>query len=258
MNQSSSAQNNPLNPVVSVITVVFNGVETLDRTIKSVISQTYPFLEYIVVDGGSTDGTLDIIECYSKKIHHFVCEPDKGLYDAMNKGMKMATGQFFWFINSGDEIAGSHILEMALRPDSSADFIYGDTMIVDAQGNEIGLRRLSPPPSLTWKDLRMGMLVSHQSVIVSRDVASPYNLDYRFSADFEWVMNALRRSKKIVHANLILSHFLEGGLTQKNIIPGLKERFHIMKSHFGLAATLWYHIPISFKFIYYLVKHKRF
>ena len=96
-----------MNPKISVITVVYNSVSYIERTIQSVLSQTYPHIEYIIIDGGSGDGTTEIIKKYSGSLAYWVSEPDKGLYDAMNKGLAKATGEFVWFINSGDEISGS-------------------------------------------------------------------------------------------------------------------------------------------------------
>ena len=247
-----------ISPKVSVITVVYNGAETLERTILSVASQTYPSVEHLIVDGGSCDGTLDIITHYSDYISQWISEPDNGLYDAMNKGIQMARGEYLWFINSGDEIAGPDVLAKVFVNQEEADFYYGETVLVDNQGQLIGDRRLKPPAQLTWKDLRNGMLVSHQSVIVRRRVCNFYDTSYKFSADYNWVVEALKRSKKISNTHLVLSRFLEGGLTRKNIIPGLKERFRIMVNHYGFWSTLLRHLPIAIRFILFFVKHKRF
>jgi glycosyltransferase involved in cell wall biosynthesis len=245
-------------PKVSIITVVYNGFSTLERTIKSVANLNYSNIEYVIVDGASTDGTLDIIKSYSKVITTYLSEPDNGLYDAMNKGMKLATGDYFWFINSGDEVASSNLLNEIFNTGQFADFYYGQTMIVDQNGVEIGLRRLAPKGKLTWKSFKRGMLVSHQSVIVSRTLCTEYSLKYRFSADYEWVLSALRKSKSVVDTNRVLSRYLDGGLTKKNIIPGLRERFAIMIKNYGLLTTLLHHIPISLNFIYFIVKYRRF
>lgn len=245
-------------PKVSIITVVFNAVATLERTILSVQALNYPNVEYIVVDGASTDGTLKLIQQYEKAIHQVVSEPDKGLYDAMNKGMNLATGDYLWFINAGDEVAAPEVLTRLFEHALNADIYYGDTMIVDLDGHEIGHRRLSPPENLTWKDFRRGMLVSHQSILVARHLARPYDLQYRFSADFDWVLSALRQAGHIVNGQMVLSRFLDGGLTKKNILPGLKERFTIMRKNYGFLATFFYHIPITCRFIRYLLINRRF
>ena len=245
-------------PVVSIISVVFNGIDTLERTIKSIINQSYKNIEYIIVDGGSNDGTLNLIKKYESGISKWISESDNGLYDAMNKGMKMATGDYFWFINSGDEIADFDTLQKVFANQDCANIYYGETLMIDKNSKVIGNRRLTPPENLTWKDLRNGMLVSHQSIIVSRKIAGKYNIKYRFSADFEWTLISLKNSQKTVNTHLILTKFLDGGLTKNNILPGLKERFKIMSKYYGLFQTIIYHIPIGFRFLWYVIKNGRF
>jgi glycosyltransferase involved in cell wall biosynthesis len=238
--------------------VVFNARATLERTITSVRALDYPQIEYLLIDGGSTDGTLDLIRQYEDCITHWVSEPDKGLYDAMNKGLVMATGDYVWFLNAGDEVSAPEVLTRLFEHAPYADIYYGDTMIVDIEGNEIGHRRLTPPENLSWKDFRRGMLVSHQSVLVARHLAEPYDLHYRFSADYDWVLTALRRAKTIVNGQMILSRFLDGGLTKSNILPGLMERFNIMRKNYGFLATIFHHIPITCRFLRYLLINRRF
>ncbi len=245
-------------PLVSIITVVYNGADTLERTIQSVVRQTYPNLEYIIVDGGSQDGTLEIIHSYQKQISCWSSEPDEGLYHAMNKGIAMATGDYFWFINAGDEIADATVVAKIFEEGSYADVYYGDTLVVDSFGKEIGLRRLSPPANLTWRDFKRGMLVSHQSFIASRRVATNFNTQYRFSADYDWCIKALKAAREVRNTRLIMSRFLEGGLTRHNILPGLKERFGMMVKYFGVWATVWAHVGIAFRFFRFLIWHRRF
>jgi len=136
--------------------------------------------------------------------------------------------------------------------------VYGDTVMIDGLGNEIGERRLQPPAQLTWDDFKNGMLVSHQSILVARSIAKKYNTKYRFSADYEWCLQALLEAELIHNSNRVLSRFLDGGLTKQNIIPGLRERFDIMRRYFGLFPTVWRHIPIGIRFLWYLAKNKRF
>nr|WP_321406460.1 glycosyltransferase family 2 protein [uncultured Carboxylicivirga sp.] len=247
-----------MNPLVSIITIVYNGEETLQKTIDSIACQSYSDIEYIVVDGGSADSTVDIIKANEKCIARWISEPDEGLYDAMNKGMEMATGDYLWFINSGDEIYDSETLSNLFINDAWADVYYGDTVMIDKEGKVIGERRLQPPATLSWTDFKKGMLVSHQSIIVSAKIAEKYNTKYRFSADFEWCLLALKKAQKVVNSNRVLSRFLDGGITKQNIIPGLKERFVIMHRYFGLGSTIKHHIPIAFRFFSYVIKHKRF
>ena len=250
----------PRLPKISVITVVYNGAATLERTIESVASQTYSNIEYVIVDGGSTDGTIDIINAHSGEITKWVSEKDEGIYDAMNKGIRMSEGDYLWFINSGDEIYEPETLERIFNIHNAPfyDVYYGSTVMTDSAGNEIGSRRLKPPASLSWKDLRNGMLVSHQSIIVSKKAAPVYNTRYRFSADFEWCLLALKNADRVINTHQILSRFLDGGITKQNIAAGLRERFSIMSRYFGFIPTLFRHFIIGSRFLFYVLKHKRF
>lgn len=244
-------------PRISVITVVFNGENYIERTIKSVLNQTYSDIQYIIIDGKSTDTTLDIIGRF-KEIEKVVSEPDRGLYDAMNKGLKLADGDYVWFLNAGDQVHKSDTVELMVNGmEGMAGVIYGGTMIIDEAQNEIGDRRLSPPEKLTWRSFRLGMVVCHQSILVRRSMAPEFNLDYRLSADFEWVIRATKGSSQIHNSNLILSRFLEGGLTDHNIKAGLKERFRIMRHYYGLVPTILRHFIFGIRLTNYYLRHRR-
>lgn len=247
------------NPFISVITVVYNSGLFLERTIQSIINQTYDNIEYIIIDGGSADNTLNIIKKYENYIAYWLSEPDNGLYDAMNKGINKATGDYLWFINSGDQIYSSDTLELIFKNNNEySDVYYGKTIIIDNNNIEIGDRRHKAPDSLTWKSFSMGMLVSHQSIIVKKEIASGYDLKYKFSADFDWVIKVLKRAKSIHNSHLILSKIVDEGITKQNIIPGLKERFQIMKMNYGFLPVFFRHFIIFIKFFYYLIRHRRF
>lgn len=245
-------------PVLTIVTITYNAVATLERTIVSVAKQDYHNIEYIVVDGLSTDGTMDIVHQYESSISKWVSERDNGLYDAMNKGLAMATGDYIWFLNAGDELPESDTVSKMFATSSDADIYYGDTMMTDMEGNVIGERRLAPPEQLTWKSFENGMLVSHQSFVPRRSLTQPYDTRYRFSADFDWCVNIMKKSQKTVNTHLVLSRFLDGGITKHNIVPGLKERFRIMTHHYGVLCTVAHHIPIAIKFFYYWATKGRF
>jgi len=246
-------------PKISVITVVYNAVDLLERTIVNILAQTYSQIEYIVIDGGSTDGSLDIIKKYSNQIDKWISEPDKGLYDAMNKGISMATGNWVWFINAGDLIYSENTSsKMFDKFGFDGDIYYGDTMLVDDQYQEIGLRRLRPPEKLTWKSFQNGMQVCHQSILVKRNLADMFDMKYPHSADFDWVIKALKKTDNIINTSMILSAFLDGGQSKQTIKPSLRERFDSMCKHYGLIPSVIRHIPISFRFIYFYLRNKRF
>ena len=188
---------------ISVITVVFNGEKHIGRTIESVLNQSYSPIEYIIVDGKSTDGTLKVIGSYPG-ISRVISEPDQGLYDAMNKGLKTATGDYVWFLNSGDQVNNNDTIEkMVEGMEGIPDIVYGGTMIIDEAQNEVGDRRLRPPAQLTWKSFQQGMVVCHQSILVKRELAPEYNLEYRLSADIDWAIKAAKNARLIHNSNLV-------------------------------------------------------
>jgi glycosyltransferase involved in cell wall biosynthesis len=245
-------------PHLSVVTVVYNSLHFLENTILSVLGQTYKNIEYIIIDGGSTDGTLAIIEKYNKQLAYWVSEPDKGLYDAMNKGLQQAKGEYLLFLNSGDVFYDSQVIEKIFTGFPEADIYYGDTLNIDDEGNEKGIRRLRAPEKLDWKSFRNGMLVSHQSIIVRRSIAEAYNLHYRFSADVDWVIRALKKSKNNCNTGLIISKMTEAGTTRNNLLKSLKERFHIMARYYGWFPTLMRHFGFVFRFAWFYFRKGRY
>ena len=241
---------------ISIITVVFNGKSFIERTIKSVLSQTYSNVEYIIIDGDSTDGTVDVVELYRSGIAKLISEKDKGIYDAMNKGLLQATGDYVLFLNAGDELVAVDTLAKVIASFENADVYYGNTKIVNERGEQLGDRRLTPPKELTWKSLKYGMCVSHQSFIAKRILCEPYNLDYKISADIDWVINVLHRSNKIVNTNLSISNYLKGGSSDKHRIYGLIERFKIMVVHYGFFQTVGNHFYIILRFVFHKLTRK--
>lgn len=248
------------NPKISVVTVVYNSAALIENTVKSIINQSYSHIEYIVVDGGSSDGTIDILNRYKKNISTLISEPDRGIYDAMNKGISLTTGDFVVFINSGDKFSSPDILEKIFsNPDATqADVIYGDTDITDSEGNIIHSRRHRPPESLNWKSFKRGMLVCHQSFIARRNLIDSYDLTYRYAADFDWCIRILKKSKSVHNSRQVISLFLEGGQTRKTIVPGLKERFRIMRHHYGLISATFWNIILGVRFTWFVIRHRWF
>ncbi len=244
---------------VSIITVTYNASKTLEKTILSVIGQTaFNHIEYIIVDGASKDGTLDIIGKYEDKVSTWISEPDKGLYDAMNKGLKMAKGDYLWFMNAGDEIFEPDALEKILKLQPNADVYYGETLEMTEDGDDIGMRRLQAPEKLNWLSFQRGMLVCHQSILVKRSIADTYDLQYRLAADIDWVIKALKKSNTIVNTHQTLARFAKGGVSGQNIKKGLKERFRLMIHHYGWLRTCLNHFVIAIKFFWFYLRNKRF
>ena len=242
-------------PLITIVTVVFNARDRLERTIKSIIGQDYSNIEYILIDGGSTDGTLDIISRYSDRIAFWCSEPDKGLYDAMNKGISHAHGNYLWFLNAGDLIYAPDTISKIMSTAKDADIYYGNTLIIDIEGRTVGLRRLKPPERLSWKSLRYGMVVCHQAVIVKRDLVRSFDIRYRFASDYDWVLKLLKASRHIVNTGMILAKYLKGGYSSKFIKESLLERFDIMKHNYGFLPTVIYHLVIAVRFMFFYLRH---
>lgn len=235
---------NHVHPKFSIITVTYNAGAVLEDTIQSVITQTYRNVEYIIVDGGSKDHTLDIINRYREHIHTLVSEPDKGLYDAMNKGIRLATGDYLCFLNAGDELHEDDTLQLMVHSITGTelpDVLYGETAIVDEEGHFLRMRRLSAPENLNWKSFKDGMLVCHQAFFPRRELAEPYDLRYRFSADFDWCIRIMKKSHTLHNTHLTLIDYLNEGMTTRNHRTSLHERFRIMCRHYGYLSTLARH-----------------
>ncbi len=233
---------------ISLITICYNAESTLLPTLQSVARQTYPHIEYIVVDGASCDNSLDLVRSICPEAL-ITSEPDRGLYDAMNKGICRATGDYIWFLNAGDSLRGETTVQEvveAIEQGSAPDIIYGDTMIVDEERKELGLRRLRPPHNLRKKDFLRGMLVCHQAFVVARRIALPYDLSYTLSSDYDWCLRMLERSRENRQVQTVLVDYLAGGLSKQKHWRSLRERFAIMRRHFGLIPTLLAHVSFLF------------
>ena len=241
-----------ITPLFSIITVTYHAESVLEETILSVVSQTYHNIEYIIVDGASKDRTLSIVNKYRDKFQAVVSEPDKGLYDAMNKGLKMAKGEYVCFLNAGDTFHEDDTLQLIVHQLNKSnvlpDVIYGETALVDAQRHFVRMRRLQTPDTLNWKSFRQGMLVCHQAFYARTDIAraTPYNLHYRLSADVDWCIRVMKSAESqhlpLRHVGFVVVNYLEGGMSVKNHRASLKERFHIMRDHYGLPVTLAMHV----------------
>ena len=239
------------NLVFSIITVTYNAGRVLETTIQSVSSQFYPNIEYIIIDGGSKDGTTDIIKHHESKINHWISEPDKGIYDAMNKGLRKATGDYVWFLNAGDVLKNESIVAQIAQiavGNMMPDIIYGETDLMDMDGSVFAERRLKTPEHLSWKSFKMGMLVCHQAFIVKRVLAPEYDLQYRLSSDFDWCIRCMREADKIANSQLRIVNYLYEGATTANRKASLKERYNIMCNYYGVFPTQIRHLWFAIRF----------
>lgn len=251
MEKESLNHKSSVSPVFSVITVTFNAGKVLERTMTSVFGQSYRGIEYIIIDGNSRDNTVEIIKQNEANLAYWVSEPDKGLYDAMNKGLQRSTGDYVMFLNAGDSLSDSECLADLARISQEChlpDIMYGETDLVDAEGKFVAHRRLKAPRHLTWKSFRMGMLVCHQAFIAKRTSAPLYDLKYRFSADFDWCIRCMKVARNIQNADRVLIHYLNEGMTTSNRKASLKERYHIMQKYYGNVQVFLLHLWFAFRF----------
>lgn len=240
-----------MNPKISIITVVYNAKDDLAVTLDSISRLSYDNKEVIIIDGGSTDGTLDVICDFASFITYWKSEPDQGLYDAMNKGLRVATGEYVWFVNAGDLPYNDDVLDNVFLPtEHYPDIYYGEAMIISTSGEELGLRRKKLPKKLTKNSFKRGMVVCHQGFIVRAAIAPMYNTNLRYVADIEWVIACIDGAKKIQNTNTVICKFQEGGISTAHKKESLKERWRVMKCRYGLAVTLVSHIGFAFSLIF--------
>lgn len=235
---------------ITLITVTYNAEATLGRTLFSVASQNYPHIEHIIIDGGSKDRTVEIANnfAYLAKV---VSEPDKGLYDAMNKGLRLATGDYVCFLNAGDKLHAPDTLKKIVSEiqhtaenmgGSLPGVLYGHTNIVDNDGNFLRPRRLAPPEELTWKSFKEGMLVCHQAFYARRDLCPEYDTAFRFSADFDWCIRVMKQTDNLIYLPFTVVDYLNEGITTRNLHLSLIERFRLMCRHYGVLQTIVQHL----------------
>ncbi len=248
-------------PLVSIITVVYNGAEFIEQTIKSVIEQTYGNVEYIIIDGGSTDGTIDIIKKYEDKISYWVSEPDKGIYDAMNKGIKASRGDIIGFINADDYyVKDAFDVIKKYRYNIENIIIYGDTylvtndMLVYEKAHKTGLKYKIFPYSLKY--LWLGMIFCHQSSFVSRKIYENFGLfdtSFKISADYDFFFRVYMSKKvRFVYENKLLSYFRCGGISSSQSEILFIENNRVRKKY---SLVIGYFIEIVL-FLKNVVKYK--
>lgn len=246
-----------VNPFFSIITITFNAESTVRPTLESIKKQTFTDFEYLVIDGNSSDNTVSIVNDAPIPCTTVISEPDKGLYDAMNKGIKLAKGQYLIFLNAGDALHEADTLKYvsdAIK-DHNPDIVYGQTIIVNSERVKIANRHLTAPEHLTADSFKNGMLVCHQAFIAKRDIAEFYDLSYRFSADYDWCIRCLKKSRKNTYVDKVLIDYLSEGVTTKNFKKSLRERYSIMCKYYGTLPTAFRHIGFLFRHLIRKITH---
>ena len=246
-----------MQPKLSVITIVYNNVKDIERTMLSVLNQSYPHIEYIVIDGASKDGTQAVVEKYRSKLTHFISEPDGGIYEAMNKGLALATGDYVLFMNSGDEIYAPETVKDVFETEDAADIYYGETEMYNDKWESLGQRRHSAPEHFNWRSFEYGMSVGHQAIYIKRSITAPYNLNYKYSSDIDWVIKAAKKASSIVNTHMYVAKYLVGGMSKKKHLASLKERFSIFTRYYGLIPNLVNHVLIALSLLSYFIRHRK-
>lgn len=249
-------------PKISVITITYNAEAVLERTLRSVLTQSYPHTEYIIIDGCSKDRTIEIIKRNAHYIDFWLSEPDQGIYDAMNKGLAQATGDYIVFMNAGDTFYEDTTLEKIFIENTQADIYYGEAQMIEPISlKPVGLRsEFTPhklPEKLTWRAMSRGMVVCHQAIFVKRSIAEPFDLSYRFSSDIDWVIRMLKKAKKIENTHQIVATYLLGGLSAQKRKKSLSERYHILRKHFGFFLNLFNHFVILLRGVALILKRRK-
>jgi len=247
----------------TVVTITYNAEAVLQRTLDSVFAQTYKGVEHLIIDGASKDRTLALVEAYKQKsdeseTEHKVIiqsEPDHGIYDAMNKGLTQASGDYIVFMNAGDSFPQADTLEQVVHRCKLTELptaelpgvLYGNTDVVDGDGHYLHPRRLQPPAKLTWRSFRQGMLVCHQAFYARTDIAKnlQYDTRYRFSADVDWCIRVMRETERmglpLYNIGMVVANYLDEGATTKNHKASLRERYLVMQRHYGVVQTFLLH-----------------
>lgn len=219
-------QDKPYLPKVSIVTTVFNGVEEIENTIISVINQTYEKIEYIIIDGGSNDGTLDIIKKYSNKLSYWISEKDGGIYEGMNKGLAMSSGDWILFRNCGDYFTSLNDVANVFNGTDyrNYDILAGQTLLCDKYGYRLAI------PEFVGRNRQMVMPVWHPSTFVKTSLhkEKPFNTRYNLAADHDFFYQCLLRNVKFYYIPVLMSIFnIEAGASVKGQSISVVEHYYI-------------------------------
>jgi glycosyltransferase involved in cell wall biosynthesis len=252
-------------PLITIITVVFNGEKYLEQTIQSVINQTYDNVEYIIIDGGSTDGTLDIIKKYEDYIDYWVSEKDGGMYNAINKAIKASIGDVIGLVNSDDFLNNKNIIKIISEffNNSSYEGIYGNEIDVDKDGN---ILKKVYTYNVTYKELLFSQhstFVPHPTLYLKRNAFHKiglYDENYKYASDYLFILKCLEYLK-INHINYFLISFrvhnesITGTGRLENERKNILKEFKLYSYNFIFRQIMYYFVWIKFK-IYNMNKNK--
>ena len=221
------------NPLITIITVVLDGKEHLEQTIKSVVSQSYDNLEYIIIDGGSTDGSIEIIKKYKSKIHLWVSEPDKGIYDALNKGIKLANGDLIGICHSGDWLE-PNALRIVAESSLGHNIIAGNLKYWKQDQSDVRKSRPS-------KDIVYYCSILHTATFIKKELFDDiglYPTDYRISGDYYWFLKAYLKGYEFHYVDENLTNFRAGGLSDRHLLDSYLENNRARRALFNNTFSI--------------------
>lgn len=229
-------------PVVSVVTVARNCRDVIEATVSSVLSQDYPYVEYLVVDGASNDGTADIIGKFSDRLAYFVSEPDGGIYDAMNKAVSHATGEYVIFMNAGDTFASNDAFSKLVSLSGGCDVVYGD--IRSGRAGEWSDPKVASEPGNYHR-----IWFCHQAAMARRCLLEkfPFDKRYKLSADYNFFKRCFKEGCSFRHVNFVVAHFDKTGASNKGRLKGLKEDLAIVMEQDHGKEKLKFSMKLGFQ-----------
>ena len=223
-------------PLISIITIVFNGEKYIEDTILSILNQSYRNIEYIIIDGGSIDGTLDIIKKYQDKITYWKSEPDKGIYDAFNKGIKIAKGNLIGIINAGDWLENDAIVKIA-DCYSVSTVIYGDVRFWNQE-------KAGRKTDSNHSRLREAMTVAHPTVFVPKTIYEKYGLfdqQYKIAGDYDLVLRLFVNKISFHKINEVLVNMRKGGVSDRRWLKAIDEEKKIKDKYFNYFTNYYFY-----------------
>lgn len=233
-------------PIATIVTVTYNACEALRKTVESVESQTFRNFEYVIVDGGSSDETTMWLQAYHSQLLTWISEPDEGIYDAMNKGVRMAHGEWVLFMNAGDCFAAEDVLERVFHIHPAADVIYGDVV-------KNGVIKKASSPHNAHR-----MFFCHQSCFVRRSCLSEYPFDtkHKMSADFKLIKQLWHAKKSFLQLDFPIADFDTSGISNTRRSEGIKDNIHVIREEDNIKDQIKFIPRLLFTYIVCCIRGK--
>lgn len=245
--------NESLSPLISIITVVYNAEAYIKMTIESVLSQAYQNIDYVIVDGGSNDKTIEIVKSFGDRIT-WISEKDNGIYDAMNKGLKLAKGEWVNFLNGGDYFYDNQVLDRIFSEPGleKYNFIYGDSINVRGES-----QRYISATEISRASLRHSSGLCHQAVFVRKKFATFYNLRFKYKAEYNWIIDIAYSipESSIIHKKFPVVYYALGGFSEKGLLSNLMEYISLTYNRFGVLQVIQ-NSPIYLRVFLRAIKYK--